>query len=91
MGLQFEAGTDELQDCGLGEWLADLRSIPLHMRDHTSHTTPRIRHVTLPPWDQMPVGMHHRLPGRRTTVQADVETADGGIRHLQILPSLLQQ
>ena len=39
----------------------------------------------------MPVGMHHRLPGRLTTVQADVETADGGIRHLKILPSLLEE
>ena len=39
----------------------------------------------------MPVGMHHRLPRRLTTVQAEVETADGGIRHLKILPSLLQE
>ena len=39
----------------------------------------------------MPVGMHHRLPRRRSAVQADIETADGGIRHLEILPPLLQQ
>ena len=39
----------------------------------------------------MPVGMHHRLPRRLTTVQADVETADGGIRQRKILLSLLQQ
>ena len=39
----------------------------------------------------MPVGMHHRLPGRLTTVQADVETADGGIRQLKITPPLLKE
>ena len=39
----------------------------------------------------MPVGMHHRLPGRLTTVQADVETTDGGIRHLKILPPLREE
>ena len=31
------------------------------------------------------------LPGRFTTVQADVETADGGIRHLKIVPPLLEE
>ena len=39
----------------------------------------------------MPVGMHHRLPGRLTTVQADIETADGGIRHLKIVSPLLEE
>ena len=82
---------DEFQDCELDEWSADLRSIPLPMRDDTPHATPRIRHVTLAPWDEMPVGMHHRLPRRLTTVQADVETADGGIGHQQILPPPLQE
>ena len=38
-------------------------SIGLPFRNHAPHTAPGLRAVALPARDQMPVRMHHCLPG----------------------------
>ncbi len=38
-------------------------SIGLPFRNDAQNTAPGLRAVALPAWDQMPVRMHHCLPG----------------------------
>lgn len=47
--------------------------------DDGADASARIGAVAGAAWDQMNVTMHYRLTGRHTTVDADIETRNGGV------------